>query len=78
MLPMKGRTGFVLGVAAGYILGARAGRERDEQIKTATAKIAEQEQVQVALDATAEPRSTAQRLMGKSLRAASRTLRADT
>ena len=73
---MKGRTGFVLGVAVGYVLGARAGRDRYEQIKTATAKLAEQEQVQVALEATAEPRSTAQRLMGKSLRAASRGLRA--
>ncbi len=73
---MKGRTGFVLGVAAGYVLGAKAGRERYERIKTATAKIAEQEQVQVAIEATAEPRSTAQRLMGRSLRAASRTLRA--
>jgi hypothetical protein len=72
---MKGRTGFILGVAAGYVLGARAGRDRYEQIKNATAKIAEQEQIQVAIEATAEPRSTAQRLMGKSLRAASRTLR---
>jgi len=66
----------VLGVAAGYVLGARAGRDRYEQIKTATAKIAEQEQVQVALDATAEPRSVAQDLLGKGLRAASRGLRA--
>lgn len=72
---MKGRTGFVLGVAVGYVLGARAGRSRYEQIMAATAKITEQEQVQAALEATAEPRSKAQRLVGNGLRGASRLLR---
>src|SRR3546814_17314066 len=31
--PMKGKVGLVIGLAAGYVLGARAGRERYEQIK---------------------------------------------
>lgn len=30
---MKGKIAFVLGAAVGYVLGARAGRERYEQIK---------------------------------------------
>lgn len=30
---MKGKVGLVIGLAAGYVLGARAGRERYEQIK---------------------------------------------
>ncbi|NND03831.1 MAG: hypothetical protein HKN91_13695 [Acidimicrobiia bacterium] len=72
---MKGRTGFIVGVGVGYVLGARAGRDRYEQLKTATSKIAEQEQVQVALEATAEPRSKAQELFAKGLRSASSALK---
>jgi hypothetical protein len=30
---MRGKVGLVIGLAAGYVLGARAGRERYEQIK---------------------------------------------
>lgn len=30
---MKFRTGLLIGAAAGYVLGARAGRERYEQVK---------------------------------------------
>jgi len=75
MTGMKGRTGFALGVAAGYVLGARAGQERYEQIKTATAKIVEQGEAQVTREPTAEPPSKAQELLGKGLRAASRSLR---
>jgi hypothetical protein len=35
---MKGKILFVVGVGVGYVLGTRAGRERYEQIKRATAK----------------------------------------
>lgn len=31
---MKGKIGIVVGLAAGYVLGSRAGRERYEQIKS--------------------------------------------
>jgi hypothetical protein len=31
----KGKTGFMAGFAAGYVIGAKAGRERYEQIKDA-------------------------------------------
>lgn len=32
---MKGKIAFVVGAAAGYVLGARAGRKRYEQIRAA-------------------------------------------
>jgi hypothetical protein len=35
---MRFRTGLVAGVALGYVLGTRAGRERYEQIKRAAAE----------------------------------------
>jgi hypothetical protein len=36
---MRGRLLFVAGAALGYVLGARAGRARYEQIKTVSGKI---------------------------------------
>ena len=36
---MRGKIGIVVGLAAGYVLGARAGRERYEQIKTGFLKV---------------------------------------
>jgi hypothetical protein len=36
---MRGKVGIVIGLAAGYVLGARAGRERYEQIKTQWLKV---------------------------------------
>lgn len=36
---MKGKVGLVIGLAAGYVLGARAGRERYEQIKSQALKV---------------------------------------
>ena len=38
---MRYRATFIVGFAAGFIVGARAGRERYEQIKTASRKVAE-------------------------------------
>ncbi|HET9202660.1 MAG TPA: YtxH domain-containing protein [Acidimicrobiia bacterium] len=35
---MRFKTGLVMGAALGYVLGARAGRERYEQIKRAAAE----------------------------------------
>jgi hypothetical protein len=42
---MKFRFGLVVGLAVGYILGAKAGRERYEQIKRGAAKIRSSESV---------------------------------
>ncbi|GAA3199451.1 hypothetical protein [Microbacterium terregens] len=36
---MRGKVGLVIGLAAGYVLGTRAGRERYEQIKTQVEKV---------------------------------------
>ena len=36
---MKGKVGLVIGLAAGYVLGSRAGRERYEQIKSQALKV---------------------------------------
>jgi hypothetical protein len=36
---MRGKVGLVIGLAAGYVLGTRAGRERYEQIKEQAAKV---------------------------------------
>lgn len=43
---MKGKVGIVVGLAAGYVLGARAGRERYEQIKAGFLKVWRTEPVQ--------------------------------
>ncbi|QAY59233.1 hypothetical protein ET475_03980 [Microbacterium protaetiae] len=36
---MRGKVGLVVGLAAGYVLGTRAGRERYEQIKEQAEKV---------------------------------------
>lgn len=36
---MRGKIGIVVGLAAGYVLGSRAGRERYEQIKSQYLKL---------------------------------------
>lgn len=43
---MKGKVGLVIGLAAGYVLGSRAGRERYEQIKAQALKVWNMDPVQ--------------------------------
>lgn len=43
---MKGKILFVAGAALGYVLGARAGRERYEQIKTGVRKLMDSDPIQ--------------------------------
>lgn len=45
---MRYRVVFAAGVAVGYVLGARAGRERYEQIKRAARRFADDPSVQAA------------------------------
>lgn len=45
---MRYRVTFAAGVAVGYVLGARAGRERYEQIKRAAQRLADSPAVQAA------------------------------
>ncbi|MFC5337034.1 YtxH domain-containing protein [Leucobacter denitrificans] len=48
---MKGKIGFVLGAALGYVLGSRAGRERYEQIKRGASAVWETPLVQQGVSA---------------------------
>ena len=48
---MRGKLLFVAGAAVGYVLGARAGRRRYEQIKSAAAKVWETPGVQKQVNA---------------------------
>lgn len=43
---MKGKAGLVIGLAVGYVLGTRAGRERYEQIKEQALKVWNMDPVQ--------------------------------
>ena len=45
---MKYRLGFLTGAAVGYVLGTRAGRDRYEQIKRLSRRVAENPTVQEA------------------------------
>ncbi|GGT39334.1 YtxH domain-containing protein [Nonomuraea spiralis] len=45
---MRYRMTFVVGLAVGYVLGSRAGRERYEQIKRAAQRVADSPRVQEA------------------------------
>lgn len=47
---MKGKVGLVIGLAAGYVLGSRAGRERYEQIKAQALKVWNLDPVQEQVD----------------------------
>ncbi|WP_345800690.1 hypothetical protein AAIB33_14610 [Microbacterium sp. AZCO] len=47
---MKGKVGLVIGLAAGYVLGSRAGRERYEQIKEQALKVWNLDPVQDQVD----------------------------
>lgn len=47
---MKGKILFVVGLGTGYVLGARAGRERYEQIRRAALNVWNQPQVQQGVD----------------------------
>ncbi|WP_353808259.1 YtxH domain-containing protein [Agromyces sp. SYSU T00194] len=47
---MKGKLLFVVGLATGYVLGTRAGRERYEQIRSAAERVWNQPTVQQGVD----------------------------
>ncbi|MCP2338730.1 hypothetical protein [Actinomadura rupiterrae] len=56
---MKYRVTFAVGVAVGYVLGTRAGRERYDQIRKASQRMAESPAVQGAAEAVRERASDA-------------------
>lgn len=73
---MKGRTGFVIGVAVGYAIGARGGRSLYDEVRNAASRVGSMEPAPTLPDTTAEPRSRMQQLLGDGLRATSKLLRA--
>jgi hypothetical protein len=82
---MRGKLLFVAGLAVGYVLGTRAGRQRYEQIKLAAKNVWESEPVQwaagqaqdavadVADKAVAQARKVIAQVSGESPAAATRT-----
>jgi hypothetical protein len=60
---MRGKAGLVIGLAIGYVLGTRAGRERYEQIKAQAMKVWDSAPVQDQVDKVKEfAKSTAMAL----------------
>jgi hypothetical protein len=60
---MRGKAGLVIGLAIGYVLGTRAGRERYEQIKAQAMKVWDSGPVQDQVDKVKEfAKSTAMAL----------------
>ncbi|WP_035849413.1 hypothetical protein [Kitasatospora azatica] len=55
---------FIVGAAAGYVLGARAGRQRYEQLAAAAQKVAQNPRVQ---DATHRAKESAGAAAGKAV-----------
>ena len=66
---MRFKTGLVIGLGVGYVLGAKAGRERYEQIRGAFQQIAGSDRVS---SVTAKGKSA----VGNGLRGASQRIRA--
>ena len=76
---MKFRTGLIVGLGTGYVLGAKAGRERYEQIAAAWARLRGIEDSDAAADRGAPPAemppSRTRRALGSGLRSASAVIR---
>jgi gas vesicle protein len=51
---MKFRTGVIIGFAAGYVLGAKAGRERYDQIRRAAKVVADNPPIRRVIDDSKE------------------------
>lgn len=72
---MDFKTGLILGAAIGYVVGARAGRDRYDQMVAMVEKAAEHPTVIEIANATETPRIEAMRMMGTGLRGMSEMLR---
>ncbi len=77
---MKFKTGVILGFGIGYVLGAKAGRGRYEQIQDLWTRIASNPQVQrlteMGIEAADAKTASARTSLSESLHAASDTIRA--
>ncbi|MDT3395477.1 YtxH domain-containing protein [Streptomyces sp. B1866] len=63
---MRYRLTFISGVAVGYVLGARAGQERYEQLRKSARQIAQNPAVRNTAESAARTgRQTAEKALGK-------------
>ena len=76
---MKGRTGFVIGLGLGYVMGSKAGRTRYDQMRSALEKATDQPQVHEAIERTSQltsgPRERSKAMLSDQLRNASELIR---
>jgi hypothetical protein len=79
---MRFRSGLIVGLGVGYVLGARAGRERYEQLLAMWERVRGDEHVATVLtkvaDVTADARNGAREALGDGLRSAGSAVRART
>lgn len=68
---MRMRLGLVVGAAVGYVLGAKAGQERYEELKKAAGRVAENPLVRSASSVVQEQAEKAQTLVSSKFRNAS-------
>jgi hypothetical protein len=73
---MKFRTGLIVGLAAGYVLGAKAGRERYEKIVALSNKVRSNEAVRKAADVAERTTRGPRGMAGDRLVHVARTVRA--
>lgn len=73
---MKFRTGFLLGAGIGYVLGAKAGRKRYDQIVAAGAKFRSNGSVKKVTDVAERTTRRSRGLAGDGLVRAAETVRA--
>ncbi|MEN8040998.1 MAG: hypothetical protein ABFR95_05800 [Actinomycetota bacterium] len=73
---MKFRFGLIIGLGVGFLLGARAGRERYEQIIAAYKKFRSNEQVQEAAELAERSTRGARATAGRGMVSVAETVRA--
>ena len=72
---MKFRTGLIIGLGVGYVLGSRAGRERYDQMKAVVDRLAANEQVKKVAAVAGKSTEGARNLAGTGLVAAGGAVR---